>query len=455
MLKSIKTDNIIPFHQFKSLWMACALAVFWGFTILLAPGPGHAASWLVVDIGIIGVASQDILETSLQQTQADKHSGLLIRLDTPGGSLDSTRSMVKSIMASQVPVVVWVGPSGSRAASAGSFITLAAHVAAMAPGTNIGAAHPVSLTGDGENDSEIKRKAENDTEAFMESIAQTRQRNIEMARSFVTTSVSITAEQAKEHQVIDVIAKDINDLLSQIHGREVMLDSLQKIVLDTHNAQLVVFEKSYRQLLLEILSNPNFFYLLFLCGLIGLGYELTHPGLILPGVAGAISLILALVATSVLPIHFGALALMLTGIVFLVAEAFIPSFGALGIGGFLAFVLGSIFLVDPMNVEGLRISLFTIIPGALVIGATFFGLGYLVFRSLNSRVQSGAEALVGVDCVVLEDFVNDRGQVRAQGAIWSASLVSPLEEGQEPIRKNDVLRVVRRQDLMLVVARKT
>ena len=404
--------------------------------------------WLQVDIGLIGPASEDILRTALDQVDDEKNQGLIIHLDTPGGALETTRVMVKEIMAANFPIIVWVGPAGARAGSAGAFITLAGHIAAMAPGTNIGAAHPVGAGGQDIPEGEIQKKIMNDTVAFMESIAGSRGRNIAVARSFVEKSVSITATKALSEKVIDVIARDVTSLLTQIDGRQIKLANGNALQLSSLDSTITTFEKSLRQRLLEILSNPNLFYLFFLGGLIGLGYELTHPGVIFPGVVGGICLLLALIATSVLPISFGAGALILAGVCMLVAEAFVPSFGTLGIGGFIAFVLGSVFLVDPSNEYGMRISYLTIAPGALAIAVAFLGLGYLIVRSERSPVHAGREAMIGSEAIAIDDFTEGQGQVRSDGAIWQASLVSTRPIDSDPfyseyqVRKNDKLVVV-------------
>lgn len=450
-------------HQISQKWI-WFLGVF-SFLLILRTGllisedkaSKQPEKWLTVEIGIIGPSSEDILESAMHEVTVKKYDGLLIVLDTPGGSLESTRKMVKSIMAFSTPVVVWVGPSGSRAGSAGAFITLAGHIAAMAPGTNIGAAHPVEADGkdvggggkDGGGSKDIKQKVVNDTVAFIESIAKTRGRNEEMARSFVVMSVSITDEEALQHKVIDVIAKDKEALFKAIDGKEVQLQSGDKITLATADAKLETFQKTFRQKLLEILSNPNFFYLLFMAGIIGIGFELTHPGVIFPGVAGTICLILALIATSVLPISYGAAALVLLGIGLMVAEIFVSSFGVMGIGGLVAFVLGSVFLVDPANEQGLRISWYTIAPGTVAIGVAILIIGYLVLRSTTAKVVTGKESLIGDVAEVLEDFVDGHGTVRVAGEIWQAVAKS----NGELIKKSHQVKIVNVQDLKLYIER--
>jgi membrane-bound serine protease (ClpP class) len=404
--------------------------------------------WLHTKIGIIGASSQDILESSMKEVETGSFAGLLLELDTPGGALENTRKMVKTMMASKVPIVVWVGPAGSHAGSAGAFITLAAHVASMAPGTNIGAAHPIQASGKDIDNEEAQRKVMNDTVAFIESVAESRGRNVEMARSFVATSVAITAEEALKHKVVDYVEPTIDDLFNKIDGKEIALQSGAKVTLATTNVELIEFEPSLRQKALEILSNPNLFYLLFMAGLIGLGYELTHPGMLFPGIAGAICLILAFIAMSILPVSLGAIALIIVGVGLLIAEAFVPSFGILGISGFAAFVLGSVFLVDPSNQQGLRISLWTILPSSIFVGGAFLALGFLVLRSTNAPLLSGAEGMVGQIGRALADFDGPAGQIRVAGAIWKAEV-----SGDSLPKEGDTVKVEHVNGLVLKVSK--
>jgi membrane-bound serine protease (ClpP class) len=420
----------------------------------VSPAPLDAqvlkGNWLDVKIGVIGTASEDILNAAMEEVRKQGYAGLVISLDTPGGALENTRNMVKTIMASSFPIVVWVGPAGSRAGSAGAFITISGHIAAMAPGTNIGAAHPIDASGKDIDNEELGRKVTNDTVAFIESIAKARNRNVDMARSFVQTSVSITDTEALENKIIDFKAANATELLAALNGRTVTLDDKTSVKVDTKEAGLVSYEKTFRQKILEILSNPNLFYLLFMAGLIGIGYELTHPGMLFPGTVGAICLILALIATSVLPVSYGAAALILAGVGMLIAEAFLPSFGVLGVGGFVALVLGSVFLVDPQNEAGQRISLLAIAPTAVVIGGGFLALGYLILRSEKSPPKSGKEALAGSVGIVIQDFIDGKGQIRVAGAIWSAHL-SGLSGAEKDAKKGDEVVVNSVSGLNLIV----
>jgi membrane-bound serine protease (ClpP class) len=398
-----------------------------GLPSLKAEAQGGATApkprWLVVDIGIIGLSAEDVLKDAIQKAAGDGTDGIMIRLDTPGGSLENTRNMVKDIMASPLPIVVWVGPDGARAASAGAFITLAAHVAAMTKGSNIGAAHPIEATGRDIGSEDLRRKAENDTAAFMESIAKSRGRNATMAASFVSNSLAITAEEALEAKVIDLVAQDPLEVLAKIDGTVVTLHDKRQVALRSKDSSLEVYEKTLRQRFLEILSNPNLFYLLFVAGLLGLGFELTHPGAILPGVFGLICMILALIATSVIPISFGAMLLVVASIGFIIAEIFLPSFGILGIGGFIGFVIGSLLLVDVRNNMGLGVSYLSVASAALTVGAFALLVAYLVLGNLRRKVASGPEGMIGKICVAKSDFVEARGRVILDGEDWAATLV--------------------------------
>lgn len=405
----------------------------------------NAGIWLELELGIIGSASSEILENAIEHAKESKHKGLIIILDTPGGALEATRSMVKSILAAPFPIIVWVGPSGARAGSAGSFVTLSAHVAAMAPGTNIGAATPVQISGnDISEKSDLKQKIENDTVAFMESIADVRSRNKEMAVSFVVNALSITAKEALDHKLIDFIAENPHQLLLKVDGMSVEIDG-EKLRLNTRSDTREPYEKNIRELFLEVLSNPNLFYLLFIAGIIGIGIELTNPGVLIPGVLGGISLIVALIATSVIPISFGAMALIVVSIAFMIAEVFLPSFGVLGIGGFIGFLMGSVLLIDS---DGLAISWYTIGPVALGVAGFSLMVFYLVYRTEKSQVTSGQATFIDQQGKAVVDFNNCRGKVHVEGEFWSARCA----EG-ESINKGDMVKVIKTDGLELIVTK--
>lgn len=411
-----------------------------------------AVSPLVVttEIGTIGPSSADLLEATMAKARAEKADAILLIIDTPGGLLTSTRSMVQTILNSDIPVIAWVGPKGARAASAGSFITMAADVAVMAPATNIGAAHPISAglpSDEGDAADHSKIKILNDTVALAESIATTRVRNIEMARSFVLSSTSITAEEALEHRVIDLIAASETELWSQLDTRTISRGNSRPFTLKGRNVSLMRTERTWRHRILDFISDPNVFYLLFLAGIIGLGFELTHPGGIFPGVAGAISLLLALIAMSTLPINSGGLGLIILGIVLLIAELFVPSFGTLGIGGMIAFFLGSTLLFEQGS--GLSLSMWTIVPvllGIVVIGGF---VGTATVRALRSNVatgQQGLESWVGKTVQAHRDFMGSEGFVRIEGELWKA--VAPAHS---TIFTGDQLRITGANGLVLTV----
>ena len=297
----------------------------------------HRVHLITLDASI-NPATADFIHESIFSAAHEGAQALIIELDTPGGLLDSTKSIVKDLLGSPLPVIVYVAPSGAGAASAGVFVTMAANIAAMAPGTNIGAAHPVG--GQGENISgDMREKVENFTVSLSKTIAHERGRNVEWAEKAVRESVSITEQEALKLHVIDVVAANLDDLLRQCDGREVQLGTT-KVLLDLAGAEIVRKDMRLKQKFLNILANPNVAYLLMTAGLLGLYVEFTHPGVFFPGVAGGICLLLGLTALQVLPINYSGLALLGLGLALLISELFLPSFGILGISGIVSFVLG-------------------------------------------------------------------------------------------------------------------
>ncbi len=399
--------------------------------------------WLTTEIGIISPASEKILQSSIKKVRDEGMSGLILIVDTPGGSLESTRSMVKAMMAVDFPIIAWVGPAGAHAGSAGAFITMAAHVATMAAGSNIGAAHPINAFGgmsqnEKNTDKEIlEEKILQDTLAFMDSIALKRGRDREVAASFISRSVSLTAEEALRHKVIDFMASDTKALMASLNSRDITLDNGIIIKLDVSGYELVAYERSVSENILGVFANPNLLYLFFIVGMTGLMWEITHPGVFFPGIIGAISLILAMVSSSVLPVSWGAMALMILGIGLMITEIFVPGLGILGVGGFVAFVLGSVFLVDPSGIYGMQVSWGTIIPGALFIAVSSLSIGYLVFKSQRKRSTTGNQRLVGRTCLVFKDFSpSGEGKVMIDGEIWNASApieVLPITKGENVV----------------------
>ena len=349
----------------------------------------------------------------------------MIELDTPGGLLSSARTIVKDLLAAPLPVVVYVAPSGAGAGSAGVFITMAAHVAAMAPGTSIGAAHPVG--GGGEDiTGTMGEKVENFTASFSESIARQRGRNVEWAIKAVRQSVSVAADEAAKLKVVDLVARDFDDLLARVDGRTVEIAG-QKQTLKVKGAEVRTFEMRLSQRLLAVLADPNIAYLLMLAGLLGLYIELTHPGVVVPGIVGGICLLLALTAMQVLPINLGALALVGLGLALLVAEAFLPTFGVVGVGGLVAFLLGSLFLFDAGG-EDVRVA-----RGIVAGAGGGFGLFLLLVGGLIAR-RRGAPALVGVEGMIgivgtARDRLAPAGTVMVHGEYWTAETDETIEPG--------------------------
>ncbi len=391
-----------------------------------APPAQRAVHWITVN-GSINPASADFIRESIHEAHAASAAALVIELDTPGGLLDSTKDIVKELLGSPLPVIVYVAPSGAGAASAGVFVTMAANIAAMAPGTNIGAAHPVA--GGGQDLGEdMRAKVENFVASMSKAIAQERGRNVEWAEKAVRESVSITEQEALALNVIDLIANSREDLLRQVHGREVRVQQ-RAVKLDLGGATVVEREMRLKQKFLNVLANPNVAYLLMMAGLLGLYVEFTHPGLFFPGVAGAICLLLGFAALQVLPINYSGLALIALGLALLIAELFLPSFGTLGIGGIISFVLGSLFLFDSSQSD-LVLDPKIVFAAAGTFGVFSFVVGVLVARSQRRRAALGSEGLVGERGEVRQAIVPGKiGRVFVHGEYWNAVADEPLSEG--------------------------
>ena len=420
---------------------------------------------LMVD-GPIGPATGDYVRRGLLQAQEQGARVVILQVDTPGGLDTSMRQIIRAIIRSPVPVLGYVAPGGARAASAGTYILYACHIAAMAPGTNIGAATPVQMMGGGQspdrspeqpaskdgdgkksqddktesgdqaesngktagNEDAMRHKIVNDAVAYIRSLAELRGRNAEWAEQAVRQGVSLSSQSAAEQQVIDFVATDLDDLLRQADGRTVDVAG-HEMTLKTGSLQVQTLEPDWRSRLLAVITNPNVAYILMLVGVYGLFFEFANPGFVVPGVAGAIALVLALYALHVLPVNYAGLALIILGIAFMVGEAFAPSFGALGIGGVIAFVFGSIILMDTES-EFFAISLPLIFAVAVVSAALSIGIATLAARSVRQPVVSGREALLDGTAVAIEDFTGS-GRVRAQGEIWQARSQAVVRQGQE------------------------
>lgn len=402
---------------------------------------GFEVDLIVVDGGI-NPAVDDFIRESIERARAHGAKALIIQLDTPGGLLTSTRSIVKEILGAPVPVIVYVAPSGAGAGSAGTFITMAAHIAVMAPGTNIGAAHPVGGGG-----SEVKgvmgEKIENFTASFAEAIAQKRGRNTEWAIQAVRRSVSITEKEALAKNVIDIVAKDIDDLLRQANGRKVEVEGSHK-TLDLKDVRVERFQMGLKQKIINILSDPNIAYLLLMAGILGLYMEFSHPGVIFPGVAGAIALLLALTSFQILPINYAGLVLILLGIALLVGEAFVPAFGVLGIGGAIALALGSLLLFDTPTSD-LAVDRSIVFTAVGTLSVLMLLLGYLVFKSQRRKPTLGLEGLIG-EIGDVRVKLNPTGKIFVHGEYWNA-------EGDGEIAVGEKVKVVGFDGMCLKVRR--
>jgi len=444
-----------------------ALLLLGGLAGLALPGGAQQdGTGLAVHLqvrGAIGPATREYIVKGIAEAERQNAALVILEMDTPGGLDAAMRDIIKAILGSRVPVATFIYPSGSRAASAGTYILYASHIAAMAPATNLGAATPVQIGGapgapeperpaeragadqedaaaeDGEDRAErapsgpslpgtaSERKAINDAVAYIRGLAELRGRNADWAERAVREAVSLTAEEAAAQNVIDLVAASIPDLLQQIDGRVVKLES-GEVTLASADLRLETYEADWRIKLLATITDPNVAYLLLLIGIYGLIFEGYNPGAIVPGVVGAICLVLALFSFQVLPVNYAGLGLILLGLILIIAEAFVPSFGALGLGGIAAFIFGSIILLDT-DVPGMEISQGLIFSIALVASGTLLALMMMLVRIRRRQVHSGAEEMVGKEGQALADFTSD-GVVFVHGERWSARTTSPVARDQ-------------------------
>jgi len=418
----------------------CGMGLWWA---AMTAGADTVINVHQVD-GVINPVILEYMTDSIRRAEDARAVAVIFQLDTPGGLVDSTREIVKALLNASVPTVVYVSPSGARAASAGTFITLAAHVAAMAPGTNIGAAHPVS--GGGKDiEGDMRQKAENDLAAFARSIAEKRHRNAEWAEKAVRESVAVTEVEAREQRVIELIADDVPDLIKQLDGRQVPLLG-NTVTLHTAGATVRYRQMNWRQRLLATLSHPQIALMLLSLGSIGLLVELYNPGLIFPGVVGALALLLAFYSLQTLPINYTGLLLIGLGMVMFILEIKVTSFGMLALGGIVSMSLGALMLVDSPE-DYLRIPLSAIV---LVVGTTaalfLFVVGAAV-RTVGRQPVSGREGLLGA-LGTAKERLDPTGTVFVQGTLWSARSATPIEAGA-------TVHVVGVQGLKLIVEKAT
>lgn len=382
--------------------------------------------------GSINPSTADFIHKSIEEAKNKNAECLVIRLNTPGGLLKSTRYIVSDLLTSPIPIVVYVSPGGSQSASAGVFITLASNIAVMAPGTNIGASHPVS--GDGSKmDSTMSEKVTNDAAAFIRSISEKRKRNVKWSEDAVRNSVSITETEALKDSVIDLIANDMNDLLTKIDGREVETSTGKKI-LNTKNHTIVNFEESWFQKILGIISDPNIAYILMMIGMWGIILEFYHPGAILPGVTGAICILLGLYGLHTLPINYAGAGLILLAIILFIAEIKVTSYGMLTVAGVIAMFFGSMMLIDtgssPLE-SAVDISMNVIITTVVIIAGLFALLAWLVIRTYRRKAMTGESGMIGEIGEVFVDIVNGTGTVKILGEIWKANSNENISKGQK------------------------
>jgi len=381
-------------------------------------GQEKAPVFLIGIDGDINPATGKFIMDSIDEATKQSAQCLVIQLDTPGGSLESTRLIVKKMLSSNIPIVVYVSPSGARAASAGVFITMAANVAVMAPGTHIGAAHPVTLGGgEGKESKTMTEKIVNDTVAFVKNIAKTRGRNADWAERAVVKSVSITEEEAVKLNVVDFVIPDLQSLLTKIDGRVVKLDGGTR-TLQTKGVQPKTIEMSWNQKLLAIISHPQIALYLLMLASLGIFFELSNPGAILPGVVGGISLVLSLYVLQVLSVNYAGLALILFAMILFIAEIKVVSHGLLAIGGIISLFLGSIMLFNTPDAY-MRLSLSVIIPAVLVTSAFFIFAATMAIRARLRRPTTGMEGLVG-EVGVASTPIAPEGKVSIHGEFWNA-----------------------------------
>ncbi|HEX9772755.1 MAG TPA: nodulation protein NfeD [Steroidobacteraceae bacterium] len=461
MNELLRPARLLIVAMFAMFAMLAVTAAAWSAEPPSGPGAAPADGVLLPIEGPIGPGISDYFVRAIEDANEAGARLIVVTIDTPGGLDTAMRDMIQAILASAVPVVMYVAPSGARAASAGTYLMYASHVAAMAPATNLGAATPVQIgappgggkrpdPGAGKDDgaepaplpdSALERKAVNDAVAYLRSLAELRGRNADWAEAAVREGASLSANEALKAGVIDLMADDLPALIEAVDGRTVRLQS-KEVTIQTGGLLLRTIEQDWRTRLLSLITNPNVAYLLMLIGIYGLLLEGYNPGAVLPGVVGAICLLLALFAFQVLSVNYAGLALIVLGVLLIVAESFAPSFGTLGLGGIIAFVIGSVMLLDD-DVPGFSIAWQLI--GSMGLAGSLLLLGIVSFavRARRRPIVSGSEALLSERAEAMESF-DHRGLVSVHGEMWNAVSRSPVRQGQR-------LRIVRRDGLTLEV----
>lgn len=432
----------------RSRFLTLVLSFFVAMATILLSQEGSAAAFvrLVKADGIIDPVQAELIEKAIKQASEEKAEALIIQLDTPGGLDLSMRDIVKAMLSSETPVVVYVAPSGARAASAGVFIAYAAGIAVMAPGTNIGSAHPVMM---GAPDSQkadpaMMKKVENDSAAYIRALAAKKKRNADWAEKAVRESVNITAEEALKLGVIDFTAISLDELLKKLDGKTVEALAGAK-TLNTKNAEVKELEPGIRYRVLKVISNPNVAYVLMMIGLVGLYFELSNPGLILPGVVGAISLVLAFYSFQTLPINYAGLLLIALAVIFFIAEIKVVSYGLLTLAGIISLVLGSIMLFDT-NLPFLKLSLWVLAPTVVIVSTALVLTMYYAVKIHRKSPVSGVEGLIQKEGVAADDISAGQGKVFIEGEYWNAV-------SKEPIQKGDKVRVTEVDGMVLKVSK--
>lgn len=405
------------------------------------PGTRPLVYQLTVD-GTINPAVNDYIAKGIEKAEESNATCVIITMDTPGGGLASTKTIIKEMLNAKLPVVVYVYPSGSSATSAGALITMGADIAAMAPGTNIGAAHPV--TGGGKDiEKTMEEKVINDLAAYMRSVVSKKGRNAEWAQKAITASVSITAREALKMNVINVVAESIPDLLKELNGKSIEKNG-KTMVFQTASAHVEKFVHGYRFKILDLVADPNIVYILGMLGLLGIMMELYNPGMIFPGVLGGLCLLLTLFAAQVLPINYTGILLIILAVVLFVLELKVPSFGLLSMGAIVSLVLGSVMLFETGE-TAMRVSWAVIVPTVLVVSAFFiFAMG-LAVRAWKARPRTGGQGLIGEVGLALSDL-DTEGKVAIHGEYWNARADSHIPKGER-------VRVIRVESLFLKVTR--